>query len=637
MAILRFDDIIEQLPVDPQYKAKFVEAYPALHDYVTKNFRNTRRFKQNTLNKLNYMLFVLYSDNVIMYNWKDVVQAEEFSYEESRSEVSSVITPNFLDVEDVDWSCLSVADADARPVESVPLKSSRPALKSEDDGSSERSKVGTFEVKHTGEGPKTVSSGTSSDFKLKKAPTASSKSFESSAKAPEILEEDLEPVSVQTEEFKPTPKEDLFIVTPKYPRVANFHYRYGNVHVSLPQVPTKQCEVSCTTDVNNMTSKQLLDLFPNRFVRTRSPLMYESKDGVTLDPDFGLLVPVDGFTDAEVRDCIIRYPHIFKLKRVAPDGSLISFYNHIEIDGELIDTLEAWSFLPEAKALDFDSMETRQEQVEFMKEYAIRRYLLERDVKGIKHKYPVVGELPEFVTLFMPADMYAKEGFKDPVELARTCVKARVSYLASRNPRIGNDVTVKDCVFDSYCTRTLCDRACPRWAQMDYLMMRNGLTSKSRPFMMKMSSLQKYVDLFEESEGSTVVVECNDPVKVAEALSYVAVCNSWNGSAMRVKAYHLLYSSYIQETQASWNGKKSDDLEYKEIWSRSSNVLVVSDLDYVNFKDFQSQTLLQLMQDREREGKTTFVVVPKLGSLAGSGKMYVLLTSKLRKLSRFLD
>lgn len=612
----RFEDILEGLDVKAEHKSKFVEAYPALHEYAEANFKNTKKWKQTFLNKLNYLIYVLYVDGVVMYNWSDVVSLDEFSYDENPTDVALTISPNFLDIENVDWSYLvsrkfekqldldGVSSSDAAVVVSASEEQPSPLTK----GIEER------------ESNESVKLNVTDDLAEQKDQTSN------------IREE-----GKQSACLTPTPKEDLFIATSKYPRVAGFHYKYGNVHVSLPQVPTKQSEVSCTTDVNGMTNKELLALFPNRFVRTRSPLMYEEKDGITLDPEFGLLIPVDGFTDSEVRDCVIRYPHIFKLKRVGPDGELISFYNHIEIDGELVDALEAWSFLPEAKVFDFDSMETRQEQMEFMKEYAIRRYLLERDVKHVVHKYPVVGDLPEFVTLFMPADMYVREGYGDPVDLAKKCVIARSDYLKSRNPRLGKNVTVKDCVFDSFCTRSICDRSCPQWAQMDYLMMRNSLTSSSRPFMMKTDALRKYVEAYERCEGVTGVLETSDTVRCAETMSYVAVCNAWSGSAMRVRAYHLLYSKYIQNVQDSWSGRKSDELEYTEIWAKSSNVLVVSDLDYVNFKDFQSQVLLQLLQDREREGKTTIVVSPRIDYLAGSGQLYSLLVSKLKRNSFTVD
>ena len=64
-----------------------------------------------------------------------------------------------------------------------------------------------------------------------------------------------------------------------------------------------------------------------------------------------------------------------------------------------------------------------------LKEYVIRRYLLERD-NGVEHKYKLRGNLQPYITLFAPPEFYNT----DPVELARTAVKARVEFLRSRNP-----------------------------------------------------------------------------------------------------------------------------------------------------------------------------------------------------------
>ena len=74
----------------------------------------------------------------------------------------------------------------------------------------------------------------------------------------------------------------------------------------------------------------------------------------------------------------------------------------------------------------------------------------------------------------------------------------------------------------------------------------------------------------------------------------------------------------------------NEDAQYAELWSKSCNVLVISGIDYVNFKDFQSQKLLQLLQDRERKRKATIIVSPKVENIMGGGKMYDLLLSKLR-------
>ena len=69
-----------------------------------------------------------------------------------------------------------------------------------------------------------------------------------------------------------------------------------------------------------------------------------------------------------------------------------------------------------------------------MKEYVVRRYLLERDISNVQHRYPLWGSLDPFLTLFMPPDEYIKYGYTDIIDLARKCVESRVSYRKSRNP-----------------------------------------------------------------------------------------------------------------------------------------------------------------------------------------------------------
>ena len=129
----------------------------------------------------------------------------------------------------------------------------------------------------------------------------------------------------------------------------------------------------------------------------------------------------------QVRDNIIQYPHFYKLKRFIK-GEFVSFYSNIEIDGELYDTLEIWDSLPESKVIPRTS--------EFIKEYVVRRYLLERDILGIEHKYPMHGTLEPFLTLFSIPEDYCRFGYPDSAELAAKCVKSRISYKQSRNPII---------------------------------------------------------------------------------------------------------------------------------------------------------------------------------------------------------
>ena len=620
---IKISDIAEKVPVPGNILQKFEVYYHDLYMWICDNFENRERFKKNATYKINLLMYYLFTDGTVPYNWNTLMTTPNLSCSVNSSDIRRVITKCMLAPSNIDWSeCMdssySFELANAVSDKSSEAVSSASKVPRE---STQSKRPYTFSAKtDTGE----KYSGQVKSANSNAASATSSSTIDDKDKS--VMQEGASNVCDDDDEYEvasslqpvvnATPKEDLFITIPKYPKVADVSSSLpNNIRVSLPLVPSKQSEISATTDVNSMSEEDLLNLFPNTFIRTRSPLMYKPRQGITLDPDYGLLIPVEGFTDAQVRDSIIRYPHIFQLARQMEDGTFTSFYNDMEIDGELVNILKVWKYLPEAKIIDIDSLNSTSEQIEFIKEYAIRRYILERDIAGVKHKFDVRGSLPEFLTLFMPASMYKKEGYGNSIDIAKKCVSARVSYLRTRNPRlVGETPTVSDCMFSPYCCATLCDRSCPKWAQTDYLLMRNGLSYSSRPFRMKQSSLDKYISVYEKacSCGSAVTVTCKDAVKVAEVMSYIAVCNSWQGSAMRVKCYHLLYS------------------QYPELWSKSCNVLVISGIDYVNFKDFQSQKLLQLLQDRERKRKATIIVSPKVENIMGGGKMYDLLLSKLR-------
>lgn len=232
-----------------------------------------------------------------------------------------------------------------------------------------------------------------------------------------------------------TRKEDLYIQSPLVPQfdVKKPWIRTvidGSVYCvyeSIPSVPTKQNEISVTTRVNMMSESQLLNLYPHNFIRTRSPVLYEAHAELKHHSQLGILLPVEGFTDDEIIDNIIKYPHLYRLLKMR-DGQIVNFYNTIEIDGELHKVSEVWKKLPDTSQIPYT--------VDFVKEYVVRRYLLERDHKHIQHKYPLYGELDPFLTLFTTTSDYIRWGYMDVVDIARKCVESRVAYKRSRNPVI---------------------------------------------------------------------------------------------------------------------------------------------------------------------------------------------------------
>ena len=66
----------------------------------------------------------------------------------------------------------------------------------------------------------------------------------------------------------------------------------------------------------------------------------------------------------------------------------------------------------------------------------------------------------------------------------------------------------------------------------------------------------------------------------------------------------------------------SDSFDYEQIWLSQAKVLIVSGLDYIQFKDFHAQTLLNIIQDRISRNLSTFIVSPKINTLVGSGVFF---------------
>ena len=426
----------------------------------------------------------------------------------------------------------------------------------------------------------------------------------------------------------PTPATHLYLVAPKVPRFDLskdpwFRSASGGViYKSLPIIPKRQVDITITTDPDGLTDMELMSLYPNRTVHTRAEVMYQEIPGVHFDSELGILFPIKGFTERQIRDNIIRYPHIFRLKREV-DGVLESFYHRIEIDGELYPVEEIIDTLPEFKKIPKDQ--------EFIKEYVVRRYLLERDVKHIEHKYPLYGTLDPFLTLFMTPSTYSKYGITDYVETARACVKCRVSYLQSRNPYIRSMYQPGTCIFAHRCQEHKCDGSCPIYGETSYLLERNAIPFSPAVFGASDTQLETAFSLI-RSDDRFVVYESAKTIEASYILTYCAICENWRGNAFHCVVYRLDYSKYLDDLKKSWSMKDTpDSLEYQSIWMNGAKVLIVTNLDYINFKDFEAQTLLNLIHTRASNGLKTIIVSPKVANLIGTGAFYKRMQDNFRE------
>lgn len=175
-----------------------------------------------------------------------------------------------------------------------------------------------------------------------------------------------------------------------------------------------------------------------------------------------------------------------------------------------------------------------------------------------------------------------------------------------------------NCIFTPHCLERLCDKSCPAYVETSYLLERNGLIGNKFVYSLPDVLIDRSTKILND-EDSLICVTCSSSYttfQIADAVTFVAICRNWRGNRLHCNVYNLRYSKYLEDIRRSWTTRaESDDLEYNKIFVQSAKILIVSGLDYVNFGDFESQTLLSIIQDRQSSGLKTIIVIPPLHTL----------------------
>lgn len=385
---IRFTEIPERL----KYSAKYQGVLSSLHSdiicRVAETFSGSQSEKHAITDILNYVSYMYYRDGRLPDNWDIEDMFNSISYVEPYK-LKSVLGETFIRYSDISWNIEPVLVSDSTPPASSDHKLSK-----------------------------------ISDFKATSVNTVLT--FNSISK-------EISTVS------------DISLYGPIIPRIdtskiytrASIDGTVYCIYHSLPEIPSKQCEISLTTDPNTLSDFDYLSLYPNTVLKVRNSEMYKEYDGLYNHPILGVIFPIENFTQDQIIDNIVRYPNvedIFRVGTVAGNKKFITFGKYIEIDGKLELTKNVWD--------GFKNIKNIPKTKEFIQEYVVRRYILEKEINNIQHNYEMFGILDEYLSLFMPSSEYAALGYTDALGIAKKCVLSRISYISSRNPvlrRIASD------------------------------------------------------------------------------------------------------------------------------------------------------------------------------------------------------
>lgn len=186
------------------------------------------------------------------------------------------------------------------------------------------------------------------------------------------------------------------------------------------------------------------------------------------------------------------------------------------------------------------------------------------------------------------------------------------------------------CVFSSYCSSTYCDMSCVKNTISQILLDKSDIQTSNNVYKLDSTCKSSAWEIVNSSFGSFKVICKDDPSQYADILTFASICNFCVGHGSSVNVYHLKYSKYIQSIRDSWSSGVTPKLRESQAFVSNSKILIISGLDYYNLKDFECQTLLTLLQERDRANMCTIIVVHDVNSLFGSGPFFNPLKEKLK-------
>ena len=408
-----------------------------------------------------------------------------------------------------------------------------------------------------------------------------------------------------------------------------------DVYPTLPIIPTNQCEVSATTNIDIMIDMDFLKMFPNEVIRARHPMMYGTFTDVVnvhgdpmeieVDEVLGYIPVINGYTREQIIDNIIKYPQFtYWYRQEGRDRT--PFTKYVEIDGELVPRMK---WLRESKDADLNNVPGNEY---FIKDYMYRKYILDEEYGGIKHKYPPSGTYGPFMSLFMPKELYQKFGYKDVASIGRQCVQNRIDFFRSRNPLFlmkkkmdaGQiEHFLKDekrmCPFSSQCERAFCDYSCGKNVLFDVMMKKSEIRPQDVGAI-NVKLRDKVKQDLAKFKGSTIYITANRGSKMlGDIYAWLAACKLCPYYGSDVTVYHLKYSKYLEQLRQSWSTKyEPEELIEARCFINTARVLIVSSLEYVQYKDFESQTLFSLLGERSYNREfTTIVIGPEINTWLG--------------------
>lgn len=182
------------------------------------------------------------------------------------------------------------------------------------------------------------------------------------------------------------------------------------------------------------------------------------------------------------------------------------------------------------------------------------------------------------------------------------------------------------CPFNITCTHGVCDTSCKYFAEYSHWADRCDIKISNPAFKAKVEDIHSADEVLRAAEREDLesafphlaATKVNNVVLTTDTLTLYTIHSYCQGIGFYNGVYKLDLYQYFEDIKGTWNNRRpQNSLEDIDIWIKSSRVLIIYNVSMIRFGDFESQTLLRILQDRYDPEKRTIIVVEEKFGFVG--------------------
>lgn len=192
---------------------------------------------------------------------------------------------------------------------------------------------------------------------------------------------------------------------------------------------------------------------------------------------------------------------------------------------------------------------------------------------------------------------------------------------------------MQNCFYKNKCTRAICSKTCKLFIEGSQQMLGADISPKSLVCRQVPRSIYDSVlEKLKSSSGNPKVWQCKKPQTGANIAKYICAYLLRSKNAGVQQVFGIDFYSFVSTVKSSWSDRSLSDAvaEYRR-QIKQAKALIIHNFDFVVFGDAECQEMMQIINERSKEGKITLIVCGNIEEINGRSVLLNRLKDELRE------